>query len=135
MLLYHPSCHSLKNEQLKVKHATCDNCEDALIRAWLYCLQAFIGRPFVNGPPYSICLSVCLSVCLSCPVCDVGVLWPNGWMDQDATWYGGWPWPRPLCVRWEPNSPTERGTSEPHTHTFQPTLLWHGRPSQQLLNC
>ena len=25
------------------------------------------------------CLS-CLSVCLS--VCDVGVLWPNGWMDQ-----------------------------------------------------
>jgi len=24
-----------------------------------------------------------------CPVCDVGVLWPNGWMDQDATWYGG----------------------------------------------
>jgi len=24
--------------------------------------------------------------CLS--VCDVGVLWPNGWMDYDATWYG-----------------------------------------------
>ena len=22
-------------------------------------------------------------------VCDVGLLWPNGWMDQDATWYGG----------------------------------------------
>jgi len=21
-------------------------------------------------------------------VCNVGVLWPNGWMDQDATWYG-----------------------------------------------
>ena len=20
------------------------------------------------------------------PVCNVGVLWPNGWMDQDATW-------------------------------------------------
>jgi len=28
----------------------------------------------------------CLSV-LS--VCDVGVLWPNGWMDQDETWHGG----------------------------------------------
>jgi len=26
----------------------------------------------------------CLSV-LS--VCDVGVLWPNGWMDQDETWH------------------------------------------------
>jgi len=24
-----------------------------------------------------------------CPVCDVGVLWPNGWMDQDETWHGG----------------------------------------------
>jgi len=26
----------------------------------------------------------CLSVILS--VCNVGVLWANGWMDQDATW-------------------------------------------------
>ena len=24
-----------------------------------------------------------------CPARYVGVLWPNGWMDQDATWYGG----------------------------------------------
>jgi len=23
--------------------------------------------------------------------CNVGALWPNGWMDQDATWYGGRP--------------------------------------------
>jgi len=30
----------------------------------------------------SDCLSVCLSVCLSY---NVGVLWPNGWMNQDAT--------------------------------------------------
>jgi len=30
----------------------------------------------------------------SCPVlsvCDVGILWPNGWIDQDATWYGSRP--------------------------------------------
>jgi len=27
-------------------------------------------------------LDCCLSVC---PVCDVGVLWANGWMDQDET--------------------------------------------------
>ena len=32
------------------------------------------------------CLS-CLSVCLS--VSDVGVLWPNGRIDQDETWQGG----------------------------------------------
>ena len=31
-------------------------------------------------------------------------LWPNGWMDQDATWYGGRPRPRPHCVTWEPSS-------------------------------
>jgi len=30
------------------------------------------------------------------------LLWPNGWMDQDATWYGGRTWPRQHCVRWGP---------------------------------
>ena len=30
------------------------------------------------------------------------LLWPNGWMHQDATWYGGRPHPRELCVRWGP---------------------------------
>ena len=42
------------------------------------------------------CLSVCpvsLSVCLS--VCNVGVVWPNGWMDQDETRHGGRPGPWP----------------------------------------
>jgi len=32
------------------------------------------------------------------------LLWPNGWMDQDATWYGGRPRPRQHCVRWGPAS-------------------------------
>jgi len=27
------------------------------------------------------------------------LLWPNGWMHQDATWYTGRPQPRRLCVR------------------------------------
>jgi len=28
--------------------------------------------------------------CLSCPsVCNVRVLWPNGWTDQDETWHAG----------------------------------------------
>jgi len=32
--------------------------------------------------------------CLSCPsVCDVGVLWPNGWLDQDESWLAGRPLP------------------------------------------
>jgi len=51
-----------------------------------------------------------------CPVCDVGVLWPNDWMDQDETSHGGRPRPRPHCLRWGPSSPfpiNERGTAPP----------------------
>ena len=50
----------------------------------------------------------CLSV-LS--VCDVGVLWPNGWTDQDETWHAGRPRPWPHCVRWGPTSPPLKGHS------------------------
>jgi len=55
--------------------------------------------------PVMSCLSVCLSV-LS--VCDVGVLWPNGWMDQDGTWHVGRPWPGPHCATWRPSSPSSK---------------------------
>jgi len=34
------------------------------------------------------------------------LLWPNGWMDQDAIWYESRPRPRPDCVRWGPSSPS-----------------------------
>jgi len=43
----------------------------------------------------------CLS-CPVCPVCNAGVLWPNGWMDQDAT-----------CGRWGPSFPPRGGQSHP----------------------
>jgi len=48
-------------------------------------------------------LSDCCLSCLS--VCDVGVLRPNGWMDQDATWYGGKPRLRRRFVRCGLSSP------------------------------
>jgi len=51
----------------------------------------------------------CLSVCLS--VCNVGVLWPNIWMDQDETWHAGRPRPWPHCVRWGPRSLSPKGTA------------------------
>jgi len=58
------------------------------------------------------------------------VLWPSGWPDQDATWYGGRPQPRPHCVRWGPSSP--KGPQPP---ILGPYLLWpNGRPSQLLLS-
>ena len=33
------------------------------------------------------------------PIFGPCLLWPNVWMDEDATWYGNRPWPRPHCVR------------------------------------
>jgi len=48
-------------------------------------------------------------------------LWQNCWMHQDATWYGGRPQPRRLCVRWGP-SPYPK-VAEPHP-IFGPRLLW-----------
>jgi len=39
------------------------------------------------------------------------LLWPNGWMHQDASWYGGRPQPRRLCVRWGPNPLLQKGRS------------------------
>jgi len=47
-------------------------------------------------------------------------------------WYGGIGLgPRDIVLDGDLAPPTERGTAAP---TFWPTLLWHGRPSQQLLS-
>ena len=59
----------------------------------------------------------CLSVLSACRP-NVGVLWPNGCMDQDATWYGGSFRPRPRCVRWGPSSPSRKEHSSPRS--FRP---------------
>ena len=53
-------------------------------------------------------------------------LWPNGWMDEDSTWYGSRPRPRPHCTRLVPSYP-RKGHSSPR---FRPT----GRPYQLLLS-
>jgi len=50
----------------------------------------------------------CLSVLAVLSVCNVGVLWPNGWMDQDETWHAGRPRPWPYCVRWGPSCPSPK---------------------------
>jgi len=67
---------------------------------------------------------VCLSV-LSCmsvsPVCNVGVLWPNAWTNQDETWRAGRPRPCPHCARWGPKSPSSKGAQPP---VFSRYMLW-----------
>jgi len=55
------------------------------------------------------------------PIFGPYLLWPNGWMDQDATLYGGRSRSRPYCVRWGYSSPTERGTAAPPT--FRPMSI------------
>ena len=69
-----------------------------------FCGSDIFGRLFEkNGLPYAIGPLCVLSVC------NVGVLWPNGWMDQDETRHGGRPRPWPHCVRWGPSSPPKKG--------------------------
>jgi len=59
---------------------------------------------------------VCLS-CLSClSVCDVGVLWPNGWTDKDETQHAGRPRPGHIVLDGDPGPSPQRSTAT----NFQP---------------
>jgi len=71
---------------------------------WVFC-----------GPPFEKRFALCyrIVVCPSCPVCDVGVLSLNGWMDQVETWRAGRPRPTPHGVRWGPAPLPQRGTVPP----------------------
>jgi len=53
------------------------------------------GHIMLDGDPAAV----------SPPIFGPFLLWPNGWMHQDATWYGGRPQSRRLCVRWGPSPP------------------------------
>jgi len=91
----------------------------AHISSWLYinavvvtqCILSSEQRTFIRhnatGAYFGFWATICKTICpmlSDCPVClsvcDVGVLWLNGWMDQYQTWHGGRPWPRPHCVGW-----------------------------------
>ena len=44
------------------------------------------------------------------------LLWSNGWMDQDVTWYGGMLRSWPQCVRWGPTNPQRRTAAQFSAH-------------------
>jgi len=79
-----------------------------------------------------VCLSVTLVYCVQtapekghsspAPLFDPCLLWWNGWMNQDATWYRGRPWPRLQCVRWGPTFPQKGHT----LHKFS-AHVWCGQ--------
>jgi len=52
-------------------------------------------------------------------------------MDEDVSWYGNRPLPRPQCVRRGPSSPRERGTASPPLFSAD-VYRGHGHPSQLL---
>ena len=53
------------------------------------------------------------------PIFGPYLLSSNGWMEQDATCYGGRPRPRPHCARWGPSLPRKGA----HPPIFGPCLL------------
>jgi len=59
------------------------------------------------------------------------LLWPNGWIDEDAAWYGSRSRPRPHCTIRGASS-RERGTAAPlfSAHVY----CDHGHPFQLLLS-
>jgi len=48
------------------------------------------------------------------PIFGPFLLSPNGWVHQDATWYGGRPQPRRLCVRWGPSFSSPKAAQPPN---------------------
>jgi len=75
-------------------------------------------RPMLsNRCVFSLFVSV-LYVCLS--ICNVYVLWPNGWMDQGETWHGGRPRSGHILLDGDP-APIKKGAQPP---IFGPCLLW-----------
>jgi len=77
-----------------------------------------------NGSPYAI-RPLSVMSCLSClSACNVGVLWPNSSMDQDATWHAGRPRPFTHCVRWGPSSHYPKGTQPPNFRPISVLAKW-----------
>ena len=68
----------------------------------------------------TVCKTVRLMLSDHCPllsVCNVGVLWPNGWTDQDETWHAGGLGSGHIVLDGDPGPPPPEGHS--------PQLLAH----------
>ena len=65
------------------------------------------------------------------PIFGPCVFWPNGWIDQDATWCEGRPRPMRHRVRWGPSSPYGKGHSSLHFSGH----VYCGQTVAHLSNC
>ena len=85
-------------------------------------VKRIFGLPFEKR--FALCCLSCLSVC---PVCDVAILGPNSWADQDETWHAGRPRPWPHCVRWGPSSRSPKEAQAPNLQPISVAAKWlHG---------
>jgi len=86
--LIHPAVYGHNTPTLQTGQTDIQYRDNGLIAQG----EQFYKRSPKNGSPYAIGP---LSVLCVCRVCDVDVLWPNGWIDQDKTWHAGRPrlWP------------------------------------------
>ena len=93
----------LTGKKLHILYRVDQNLSTCIV---LYKHFIIFGRPFVKrfAPCYRADV---LSAC------NVGALWPNGWMDRDETWHADRPRPWTHCVRWGSRSPSLKGDGAP----------------------
>ena len=80
------------------------------VKSWR--LRTNISLFLRNDTSYAMVLLSLLFVCLY--VCNVGVLCPNWWMDQNATWYGGRLGPGDIVLDRDPAPPQKEAQQPPH---------------------
>jgi len=67
------------------------------------------------------------------PIFGPCLLWPNGWMDQGATWYEGRPRPMPHCVTRGSSSPKKGTARQFSAHVYCGQMVAHLRYSWALV--
>jgi len=87
------------------------------------------GSSWFLGEPLQVTVRPMLwDRCLS--VCNVGVLWPNGWIDQGDTWYWGRRRPGDIVLDRDPAPPRKEAQKPP---LLVPCLLWPISATAELL--
>jgi len=102
------------------------------LTVWPQQAWAVLGRRLVKR--FALCYrTVVRSVCLSCHVCNVVVLWPNGWMDQDKTWHARRPRHGHIVLdgNWG-SSPMGRPFAPSHGGIWTPSNIWFLWPTRVL---
>jgi len=116
---------TLNNLQVALKHACVKRCKAKKYWGETILLSQYLEKCWGECPhcPYGVGAYGAQQL----PNISAHVLWPNGWMGQDATWCGGRPRPRRHCVRRQMSIAAKRSpisaTAE-HLSTVLMPLIW-----------